>query len=70
MLKKAIKEQSKMAIAAAKVKVEQLKKETVEIKEQAKVQAKQPKNLKDMLISALGLNKAFVGIAGSVLLTA
>lgn len=67
---KAIKEQSKMAIAAAKVKVQQLKKETVEIKEQTKAQAKQPKNLKDMLISALGLNKAFVGIAGSVLLTA
>ena len=67
---KAIKEQSKMAIAAAKVKVAELKKETVEIQKQAKVQAKQPKNLKDMLISALGLNKAFVGIAGSVLLTA
>lgn len=67
---KAIKEQSKVAIAAAKVKVAELKKETVEIKEQAKVQAKQPKNLKDMLISALGLNKAFVGIAGSIILTA
>ena len=67
---KAIKEQSKMAVAAAKVKVAELKKETVEIQKQAKVQAKQPKNLKDMLISALGLNKAFVGIAGSVLLTA
>ncbi len=67
---KAIKEQSKMAVAAAKVKVAQLKKETVEIQKQSKAQAKQPKNLKDMLISALGLNKAFVGIAGSVLLTA
>ena len=67
---KAIKEQSKMAIAAAKVKVAELKKETVEIQKQSKAQAKQPKNLKDMLISALGLNKAFVGIAGSVLLTA
>lgn len=67
---KAIKEQAKIAIADAKAKVAELKKETVEIQKQAKAQAKQPKNLKDMLISALGLNKAFVGIAGSVLLTA
>lgn len=67
---KAIKEQSKTAIAEAKAKVAELKKETVEIQKQAKTQAKQPKNLKDMLISAIGLNKAFVGIAGSIILTA
>lgn len=39
-------------------------------KVEAKEEAKKPKTLKDMLISAIGLNKAFVGIAGSVLLTA
>lgn len=48
---KAIKEQSKMAVAAAKVKVEQLKKETVEIQKQAKQKKEEPKTLKDILIA-------------------
>jgi hypothetical protein len=48
---KAIKEQSKMAIAAAKVKVQQLKKETVEIQKQAKQKKEEPKTLKDILVA-------------------
>ena len=106
---KAIKEQSKMAIAAAKVKVAELKKETEAIKVQAKLEAekvkitkqeplikaktlneelkakaksmqiakaeakeeaKKPKSIKEAITAALGLNKAFVAIAGSVILTA
>ena len=48
---KAIKEQSKMAIAAAKVKVAELKKETVEIQKQAKQKKEEPKTLKDILVA-------------------
>lgn len=48
---KAIKEQSKMAVAAAKVKVEQLKKETVEIQKQKKEETKKPKTLKEYLMA-------------------
>lgn len=74
---KAIKEQSKVAVAAAKVKVEQLKKETAEIVAQSKIQqkkskeeAKQPKNLKQALMYALGLKSAFVGMTASIIGTA
>lgn len=48
---KAIKEQSKMAVAAAKVKVAELKKETVEIQKQAKQKKEEPKTLKDILVA-------------------
>ena len=48
---KAIKEQSKVAVAAAKVKVEQLKKETAEIQKQAKQKKEEPKTLKEYLIA-------------------
>lgn len=74
---KAIKEQSKVAITTAKVKVQELKKETAEIvaqsklqKQQAKEDAKRPKNLKQALMYALGLKSAFVGMAASIIGTA
>ena len=74
---KAIKEQSKVAIASAKVKIQQLKKETAEINAQSKLQAKQskeeakrPKNLKQAIMYALGLKSAFAGMAASIITTA
>ena len=48
---KAIKEQSKVAIATAKVKVQQLKKETAEIVAQKKAKKEESKTLKDILIA-------------------
>jgi hypothetical protein len=67
---KRLQAQAKVAIANAKVKVAELKKETVEIQKQSKVQARQPKNLKDMLLSAIGLNNAFVRMTSQIVLTA
>ena len=81
---KAIKEQSKTAIATAKVKIQQLKKETAEVvarskaeerefklqQKQSKEEAKRPKNLKQAIMYALGLKNAFVGMAASIITTA
>ena len=74
---KAIKERTKSSIATAKVRIQELKKETAEIVAQSKIQqkkskeeAKQPKNLKQALIYALGLKSAFVGMAASIIGTA
>lgn len=48
---KAIKEQSKVAIATAKVRVQELKKETEELKVQKKQKKEEPKTLKEILMA-------------------
>ena len=48
---KAIKEQSRVAIATAKVKVQELKKQTEEIKLQKKIKKDEPKNLREYLMA-------------------
>lgn len=74
---KAIKERTKSSIAIAKVRIQELKKETAEINAQSKLQAKQakeeakrPKNLKQAIMYALGLKSAFMGMAASIITTA
>ena len=48
---KAIKEQSKVAIATAKIKIQQLKKETAEIQAQKKHKKEEAKTLKEILVA-------------------